>query len=198
MRLAIVFVIAACGEKSAPTTPANVGKQTGVRTDPVKLSVEDCTSLGGGWKPGNHDRFAFQDPASKKYGFRDKAGKVAIAATFLHAYEFSPHGVAGVVVDGKQGSPFQFIDPTGKVLARAFAFDNGPDYWQEGMARIVDDAKRVGFIDERGTIAIAPKFISAAAFCHGKAEVELDGETFFIDKRGNKTTPPVPDKEPPP
>jgi hypothetical protein len=189
-------VFAACGGTATPA-PANVTKTTDT-TDPVTLSADDCTARSTGWKPGNHDRFAFADPASGKYGYRDRAGKVAIAPTFLHAYEFSPHGVAGVVAETRSGSPFQFIDPTGKVLARAYAYDNGPDYWQEGMARIVDDAKRVGFISERGTIAIAPKFLAAAAFCHGKAEVELEGETFFIDKQGNKTTPPVPDKEPPP
>jgi hypothetical protein len=195
VRLAILILFAACSGKAGPAAPSNVQKGSG---DPMKAAAEDCTSISTGWKPGNVDRFSFKDPATGKHGFKDKAGKVAIAPSFSHVYEFSPAGVAGVVVDVKDGSPFQFIDPSGKLLARAYAFDNGPDYWQEGMARIVDDAKRVGYITDRGVIAIAPKYLSAAAFCHGKAEVEIEGETYFIDKQGNKTTPPVLDREPAP
>jgi WG containing repeat len=196
MRLAIVIVFGACSGKAAPV-PTKVQKGSG---DPAKAAVEDCTSVGLGWKPGNVDRYSFKDDATGKLGFKDKAGNVVIAPTFKYGYEFSPYGVAGVVVDidAKHGSPFGFIDPSGKLLARAFAFDNGPDYWQEGMARIVNDAKLVGYITDRGTITIAPKYLAAAAFCHGKAEVELDDTTFFIDKQGNKTTPPVPDTEPVP
>ncbi|MBA2542652.1 MAG: WG repeat-containing protein [Deltaproteobacteria bacterium] len=189
MRAAWLILVWACGGKTAPAPPANVG-----RGDlPPKATVEDCEPRSSGWKPGNHDRVAFEDPKTNKHGYKDRAGNIVIPAIYHAVYEFSPHGLAGVVADVKAGSPFQFIDPSGKPLARAYAFDNGPDYFQEGYARIVDDAKRVGYIDEKGTITIAPKFVSAAPFCRGKAEVELDDGTFFIDKQGKKTTAPTPD-----
>lgn len=193
MRVAWLILIFACGTKPNPG-PTNITTTTDSGAQ-AKPAVENCEPNSSGHSPGNHDRYSFEDPKTGKYGFKDKAGKVVLPPVYLSVYEFSPHGMAGVVVDGKDG-PFQFIDPSGKLLARAYAFDNGPDYFQEGYARIIDDAKRVGYIDERGRIAIAPKFVSAAAFCRGKAEVEIDGGTYFIDKQGNKTTPPAPDQDP--
>jgi hypothetical protein len=189
MRAACLILVWACGGKTTPAPPSNLQRGD----PPAKPAVENCEPHSSGWKPGNHDRFSFEDSKSGKYGYKDRGGKVVIPATFTAAYEFSPHGLAGVVVEVKTGSPFQFIDPSGNPRARAYAFDNGPDYFQEGYARIVDDAKLVGFIDEKGTIKIAPRFVSAAPFCRGKAEVELDDGTFFIDKQGTKTTPPPPD-----
>jgi hypothetical protein len=100
-------------------------------------------------------------------------------------------GVAAVI---DQMSSYLFIDASGKELARAYAVDSGPDYFQEGHARIWDKRKKVGFMNDRGKIVIPPKFDGAASFCLGKAEVELEGETFYIDKRGNKTTPPPVDE----
>ena len=73
---------------------------------------------------------------------------------------------------------------SGKVLAKAFGFDNGPDYFQEGYARIVGPTGKVGFIDERGHIAITPQFDAASSFCHGKAEVTVGGKTSKIDPSG--------------
>jgi hypothetical protein len=180
------MVVGACGGNTAGA-PVNVHRGSG---DPVVKAADNCEPHSTGWHPGNHDRFSFEDPATHKYGFKDGKGTIVIPASFPHVYEFSPTGVAGVI-DGK--TPFVFIDPSGKVLARAYAFDNGPDYFQEGLARIVDDANKVGFITDAGQIAIAPRFTGAAAFCHGKAEVEIDDTTFFIDRQGNKTTPPTPD-----
>lgn len=186
MRLAFVISIGACG--STPVQPpANVHKGSG---DAPRKALENCEAQSTGWHAGNHDRFSFEDPRTHKYGFKDGEGTIVIPAIFPHVYEFSPNGVAGVV-DGE--SPFLFIDPAGKSLARAYALDNGPDYFQEGLARIVDDANKVGFITEAGQIAVPPKFTGAAPFCHGKAEVEIDEDTFYIDRQGNKTTPPTPD-----
>jgi hypothetical protein len=194
MRAAWVILVCACGGTTTPSGPHNV-QRGGGGEPPKSASIESCEPSSSGHKPGNHDRYMFEDPATGKYGFKNKAGTVVLPAIYPSVYEFSPFGVAGVVVEGT-GGPFQFIDPTGKTLARAYAFDNGPDYFQEGYARIIDDAKRVGYIDERGRVVIAPRYLSAAPFCRGKAEVEIDGGTHYIDKQGNKTTPPAPDKDP--
>ncbi|MEO8704968.1 MAG: WG repeat-containing protein [Kofleriaceae bacterium] len=188
MRALMWIVLAACGTKpAAPVGNADRGRGSAAQATAAK---EDCTSRVEGWKPGNVDRFSYEDGG--KHGFRDGKGRVVITAQYNHVYEFSPYGIAAVV---DATHPFLFIDARGKVLAQAFAYDNGPDYFQEGVARIVDADKKVGFLGERGDIAIVPRFVAAASFCHGKAEVEIDGETYFIDKHGNKTTPPPLDKE---
>jgi hypothetical protein len=78
------------------------------------------------------------------------------------------------------------------VLAQAYAFDNGPDYFQEGLARIVGADGRVGFIDRGGAIVIAPQFVGASGFCHGEATVH-DGQTqWTIDRAGAASGPRAP------
>lgn len=115
---------------------------------------------------GTHGLWSFED-ASGEYGFRDARGRVVIPPRFRFAYEFSPSGVTAGV--DRDGTPV-FIDDSGRVLATAFFFDNGPDYFVGSMARIVKDGK-VGFIDERGHIAIPPRWDYAASFCEGLAPV---------------------------
>lgn len=53
----------------------------------------------------------------------------------LHAfaYEFSEAGVAAAIDD--RGPVF--IGGDGREIARAFRYDNGPDYFTEGRARVV-------------------------------------------------------------
>lgn len=186
MRALWLIVACACGAKPSTVAPSNVGAAAPVPvSQPASPVVEDCEPRSSGWEAGHHDRYLFE--ANRLYGYKTKAGAIAIAASYAMAYEFSPGGVAGVY-DGTTG--FQFIDPQGTTIARAFAFDNGPDYFQEGYARIVDGQKRMGYLDDAGKIVIAPQYDFAAPFCHGKAQVEIGKQRFFIDRRGTKTTPP--------
>src|SRR5262245_41114998 len=175
-----MLVLVACGGGATKREPAPP-------EPPVAAGPEECTSSVESAKAGNHDRFAFQDPDGL-YGYKNKKGDVVIAPRLRYAYEFKPGGIAAAV---DNDSSFVFIDTDGKVIARAFAFDNGPDYFQEGHARIVDDAKKVGFINERGEITIAPQFDEAESFCGGKAAVREAGKQLYIDKRGQPTTPPA-------
>jgi len=69
------------------------------------------------------------------------------------------------------------------VLAVAYAFDNGPDYFQEGLARIVDGGK-IGYLDRTGAIEIAPQFAGAMGFCHGRATVHDGTSEWEIDRTG--------------
>lgn len=185
MRMVLILaILAACGSKATP--PVGNTERGGSAAQVVPEAAEDCTARIEDWKPGNHDRHAFEDPVTNLHGYKNGAGKIVIAATYRAGYEFGPGGVAAVI-DGT--TPFLFIDPSGKVIAHAYASDNGPDYFQEGHARIVAN-KKVGFMTDRGQITVPPQFDGAASFCHGKVEVELDGETYYIDKQGKRTTPP--------
>jgi hypothetical protein len=189
VRIWLLFgALTACGGKPATTAPPS---NNAAPPEPVKAAdadgPEDCAGEVESSKPGNHDRYAFEAPDGS-YGFKTKAGAVAIAPRFKYAYEFKPTGIAAAV---DSDASFVYIDTSGKVIARAYAFDNGPDYFQEGHARIVDDKKKVGFISERGVITIAPRFEEAASFCHGKASVRENGQELWIDKSGKPTTPPA-------
>lgn len=147
-------------------------------------------------KPGSRGLSTFEDPTGL-IGFRDAKGGVAISPRFRFAYQFSPEGVAAVIDDDGAA----FIDVHGTVLARAFLYDNGPDYFTEGLARVVQNDK-VGFVSRRGRIVIEPRFRYASAFCHGRAAVcegcqpdhsepafMQGGRWGFIDRRGRLVVP---------
>jgi hypothetical protein len=144
-----------------------------------------CESVVEDHAPGNVDRYRFEDPATGLVGFKNGAGTIVIKPQFRYAYEFGPGGISAAV----DGTTFVFIDKSGKVIAKAYAFDNGPDYFQEGVARIVDAKGKVGFIDTKGKIVIAPQYDDAASFCNGKAEVAVGAKTFVIDLLGKTVAP---------
>ncbi|MDX2093970.1 MAG: WG repeat-containing protein [Kofleriaceae bacterium] len=198
-RTAVVLMLAACGGKAtAPSTPANTRTSAaGAATDVVPVGESKtppaCEPWTPAWPEGQHDRVAFQDPATELWGYKTKAGTVVLPAQYQHAWEFWPGGFAAVmpaqkdITDPKH--PFVFIDPTGKTIAHAFMFDNGPDYYQEGFFRISAHGKH-GFMNDRGQIVIAPRYDDAFAFCNGTARVVEAGQTFYIDKTGAKTAAP--------
>lgn len=194
MRACLVF-LAACGGGlgAAPTRPlSNSASASPAQPHPevVVDAPTDCASRIEDWKPGNHDRFAFVEPITQRYGFKNAAGAIVIAPNLRFAYEFGPGGVAAAVDDNTR---FVYVDTKGRVIARAYAFDNGPDYFQEGVARIVDDRGKIGFVTERGEIAIPPTYDAAEGFCHGVAEVTADGATFHVDRRGHRASKSVGD-----
>ena len=52
-------------------------------------------------------------------------------------------------------------------------FDNGPDYLEDGLFRIIQNGK-IGYADKNGVIVIEPKFECADQFENGIARVALD------------------------
>ena len=200
-RLVVVTILAACGGSS----PHAAGPATAARTPlplvPATPDGEACGAQVEEAPPGNRDRYAYETDDGA-YGYKNFAGELVIPARFAYAYEFGKDGPAAAVErpttpDGKPR--FVFIDPSGAVLAQAYAFDNGPDYFQEGLARIVDASGKVGFIDRGGAIVIAPQFADAAGFCHGQAMVHDGKEQWTIDRRGaavGPRSPYVPEADP--
>lgn len=100
------------------------------------------------------------------WGYQDRQGRVVIPARYKLADEFTRHGLA-MVLDQKG---WLYINSQGKELIRPFIFDNGPDYFQEGLARFVRDNK-FGYFDQTGKIVIAPQFDFAYPFENGQAKV---------------------------
>ena len=139
-------------------TPADAG--------PKPQPWPACTPQMFDHAPGNHDRYAFQQETDDRYGYRDGAGKVVVPPRFFFAYEFSPEGIAAAI--GEAGP--QYIKPDGQIVAQAFVSDNGPDYFTEGRARVVE-AGKVGFIDQEGQVVVEPRFDHATAFCHARSVV---------------------------
>jgi hypothetical protein len=133
-----------------------------------------------------------------RWGYRDAAGATVIAPRYEQALDFSREGIAAVV----DARGWAYIDVAGRVLVRPLVVDNGPDEFQQGLARLSRGGK-VGFFDTRGRMVIPPAWKWAAPFsedraavCEGCVEVAegehravRGGKWGFIDRRGAVAVP---------
>jgi len=132
------------------------------------------------------------------WGYKDTHGTVVIEPQYYVAHDFSTHGIAAVA----DGSGWSYIDVKGNVVIKPYLYDNGPDYFQEGLARFTKDNK-FGFFDEKGQVQIKPKFDFALPFFEGLAVVGMDcqviqegehnvtsgGKWGFINNKGKLVIP---------
>jgi hypothetical protein len=94
------------------------------------------------------------------------------------------------------------INHKDSVLFEVYNFDNGPDYVEEGLFRIVKN-DLMGFADEQGNVVIEPQYKCAWPFENGSAKVSNDCEIstefemtkwesanwFYINRDGKKVNP---------
>jgi hypothetical protein len=94
-----------------------------------------------------------------------------------------------------------YVSKRGRVV-RVFFFDNGADYFKEGLARTISKRK-IGFINNKLEVVIEPRFDFAYPFENGKARVcngctkKQNGEHYMIvggkwgiiDKSGKLISP---------
>ncbi|WP_426479051.1 WG repeat-containing protein [Chryseobacterium sp. CBSDS_008] len=111
-------------------------------------------------------------------GVKDKAGKIIVPAQFK-IFSFLKDGdpVQGetILFDGdKEGEKPEknawgyVYDKNGKFLYQPFLYDNGADYFSEGLRRLVKKGK-VGFADRNGKIIIEAEHDFASPFNYGYA-----------------------------
>lgn len=100
------------------------------------------------------------------WGYRDSQNRIVIPPRYRVANEFSDCGLAAVV----DAEGWVYIDTGGRAVIRPFVFDNGPDYFQEGLARFVKNGK-FGFFDRTGKVVIPARYDFAYPFDRGKAKV---------------------------
>lgn len=128
------------------------------------------------------------------YGYRESGGETVIGARFDIAGDFEK-GLAQVVENGA----WAIINTKGEKLFDPFIFDNGPDPFQEGLARFVLDGK-IGFYDSEGKVAIPATYDFAKPFesgkahacmgcqkaMHGEHSTHEGGAWFYINKKGER------------
>ncbi|REC50434.1 WG repeat-containing protein [Chryseobacterium pennipullorum] len=111
-------------------------------------------------------------------GVKNKAGKIIVPAEFkIYGYLRDGDPVEGetILFDGeKVGTAYEkntwgyVYDRQGNFLYKPFLYDNGPDYFSEGVRRFVKDGK-FGFADRNGKTVIEPKHNFASFFNYGYA-----------------------------
>lgn len=109
--------------------------------------------------PNNHQSHTglipYRDEEKGKYGYKDKKGRVIIPAQFSLTHPFYSHGGVANVYMG--GHTWYKINKKGDILFQSYFYDNGPDYYHQGLVRIVsEDHRRVGFADKKGYIICKP------------------------------------------
>lgn len=65
-----------------------------------------------------------------------------------------------------------------------YQYDNGDDYFSEGLQRIVDKDGKIGFRDSIGKIVIPPRYAFAFPFKEGYAKVTDAGHREAVDQHG--------------
>lgn len=159
-------------------------------TTPVLILL--CLTLSFSVKaPSKTTLTPFQDPDTALWGYKDERGQVAIPCQYEHACPFSEYGIANVVmhlkrtVDQNEYEPFCFrLDTKGCIVEQAFFIDNGCDYYEEGLARYVQNNK-IGFSNERGQHVIKAAFDMAFPFTNGVAVVSNGCKVVYKKFQGN-------------
>ncbi len=101
-----------------------------------------------------------------KFGYKNAEGVVVIPAQYAIANDFNDCGLAAVVDAGG----WRYIDVQNKTVFVPFIFDNGPDFFSEGLSRFAGEGK-IGFVDECGKVVIPAQFDFADAFVDGQARI---------------------------
>jgi len=127
----------------------------------------------------------------KRSGRIDREGREVIAPQYEEIDEYSP--LAWIAKDGER---MLFIDKKdGRTLAEYSQLEvkgSGGDGLH--AAKFAPDAggpetPRFGYLDERGRIAIEPRFDHAFPFQDGRARVNVAGKCGFIDRAGREIVP---------
>lgn len=132
----------------------------------------------------------------KNCGHVDNNGNITLNGKTFNKLWFNEDGLADIRIhDG-----IYYINKNAH-LVRTHLFDNGPDYFKEGLARTIKNNK-FGFINKKLDIVIKPEYDFAFPFVNGQAKVcngcsiKLVGEHKtveggqwgIIDKQGNVVT----------
>jgi hypothetical protein len=96
--------------------------------------------------------------------------------------------------DGIKSDGWYMLHKSGKILVKSYYFDNGADYFEQGLSRFVENGK-VGFIDKTGKKVIPANFDWARPFgmtepvttvCVGCKEVPMEGKAGEVGMKETK------------
>jgi len=130
----------------------------------------------------------YDDMDKDRSGYMDKDGKIVIEPKYIIARPYDRYNIAAVA-DEKE---WKYIDTTGKTILKPYLFDNGPDYFKDGLSRYVKN-NLIGFIDAKYQIVIkaqyefvTPFHNSYATFCIGFKEALLKEGSEHTKMEGGK------------
>ncbi|MFN0170351.1 MAG: WG repeat-containing protein [Bryobacteraceae bacterium] len=157
---------------------SSVSCRSPIVTAEKKLAgFEICSPLSDG-------RALVLDLKTRRYGYADRDGTVAIPPGFADAQPFS-EGLAAVRV--ANWGPYGYIDPQGRVKI-APAYEAAFPFVQ-GLAVVTLNGKQ-GFVDKSGDVRIPALFDRVSPFSEGLAQIITEGLAGFVNDRGKAVMPP--------
>ncbi len=128
---------------------------------------------------------------AKLSGVIDDTGREILKPIYQSASSFSDR--VWIVKNGKN---WQFIDSHDGSVIVEHSLSDRPWRSKDGLssAKFVQGngparTTKIGFIDDRGRIVIAPRFDDTGTFIDGRARVTIGGRCGFIDRTGREVTP---------
>lgn len=125
------------------------------------------------------DLFYFIDKKTEKFGIKDEKGTILFPAEFgnIRGFKEGQKLKSGLItldfcpknIKREKQTWGCVFDRKGNLLYQSFFYDNGPDYFQEGVRRFVKNGK-VGFVDRDGKIIIPAQHDFVTPFNYGYAE----------------------------
>ncbi len=98
---------------------------------------------------------------------RNQDGSIEIEKSIFKKIEFDNSGLAGGSIEN---DGCFWLNKKG-LLRKTFCYDNGADYFQEGLARYVGPDGLFGYINKKLKIVIPAKYSFGYPFSKGKARV---------------------------
>lgn len=120
---------------------------------------------------------SYYDLNKKKYGFKDKNGKLVIPCEYDDADSFSG-GLAKI----EKGKKYGYIDKQGNVVV-PIIYDRG-GVFKDGIVWVEKNGK-YGFVNSLGKEITPIAFDDLASSSNGLACIEMNNKFGFIDKNGN-------------
>lgn len=106
----------------------------------------------------------FTNHRTRLMGVKNLKGDTLIPPKFYRIGNFNQWGVGDAVLSEKNPSQWVKIDTLGNVLVQTYFFDNGPDYFYQGLARFVSETGKIGFINHQAQIVIPAEYDHAGGF----------------------------------
>lgn len=183
------------------------------------LFIVICFCIGSNYvcfSQTNHHLYYFIHKKDSLVGVKDDKGNIIISPIYLNLRfednEKIPDNATLIIMEkysGTKGKPARSagdaFDRNGNFLFHPLNYDNGPDYFSEGLARCVENDK-VGFVNRKGKTTIKPQWDWSGGFNYGYAFVcngcyfdyskdsehpdlafRPNHESYYIDRNGIKT-----------
>lgn len=135
-----------------------------------------------------HDGLALVGIQYREYTYIDGRGQITPGYNDM-SYDYSC-GLAVVAngASGQHGEAYGYLNTNGELAISAnLDIVERIDYFSDDMASFVySNTGKCGFIDQTGKVVIPPIYDRVLTpFKDGVAQVEMGGDSFYIDKEGN-------------